>query len=102
MGAQPIDPEDPLIGALLAGRYEVKRRIGEGGMGLVYEGKHRDIDKPVAIKVLRDDLSRRPDVLARFRQEAKSASRIGHENIVDVSDFGETHFGSSYFVMEFL
>jgi len=102
MGAKPIDPEDPLIGALLAGRYEVKRRIGEGGMGLVYEGKHRDIDKPVAIKVLRDDLSRRPDVVARFRQEARSASRIGHENIVDVSDFGETRYGSSYFVMEFL
>jgi len=102
MGATPIDPEDPLIGALLAGRYEVKRRIGEGGMGLVYEGKHRDIDKPVAIKVLRNDLSRRPDVVARFRQEAKSASRIGHENIVDVSDFGETRYGSSYFVMEFL
>jgi len=102
MGAQPVDPEDPLIGTLLAGRYEVKRRIGEGGMGLVYEGKHRDIDKPVAIKVLRNDLSRRPDVVARFRQEAKSASRIGHENIVDVSDFGETRYGSSYFVMEFL
>jgi len=71
-------------------------------MGLVYQGKHRDIDKPVAIKVLRDDLSRRPEVVARFRQEARSASRIGHENIVDVSDFGETRFGSSYFVMEFL
>ncbi|MCZ6806988.1 MAG: serine/threonine-protein kinase [Deltaproteobacteria bacterium] len=102
MGAKPIDPEDPLIGTLLAGRYEVIRRIGEGGMGLVYEGKHRDIDKPVAIKVLRDNLSRRPDVVARFRQEAKSASRIGHKNIVDVSDFGETQYGSSYFVMEFL
>jgi len=102
MGAKSIDPEDPLIGTLLAGRYEVIRRIGEGGMGLVYQGRHRDIDKPVAIKVLRDDLSRRPDVVARFRQEAKSASRIGHENIVDVSDFGETRYGSSYFVMEFL
>ena len=102
MGTQPIDPEDPLIGTLLAGRYQVIRRIGEGGMGLVYQGRHQDIDKPVAIKVLRDDLSRRPDVVARFRQEAKSASRIGHENIVDVSDFGETRYGSSYFVMEFL
>jgi serine/threonine-protein kinase len=71
-------------------------------MGLVYEGLHRDIDKQVAIKVLRDDLSRRPEVVARFRQEAKSASRIGHENIVDISDFGETTRGASYFVMEFL
>lgn len=102
VGGKPRDPDDPLIGTLLAGRYEVIRRIGEGGMGLVYEGRHRDIDKPVAIKVLRDDLSGRPEVVARFRQEAKSASRIGHENIVNVSDFGETQFGASYFVMEHL
>ncbi|MGB5810388.1 MAG: serine/threonine-protein kinase, partial [Polyangiales bacterium] len=102
MGGHPVDPDDPLVGALLAGRYEIIKRIGEGGMGLVYRGNHRDIDKPVAIKVLRDDLSHRPEVLARFRQEAKSASRIGHENIVDVSDFGETQYGASYFVMEFL
>ena len=96
------DPADPLIGTILAGRYEVIRRVGEGGMGLVYEGKHLGIEKRVAIKVLRDDLSRRPDVVERFRQEARSASRIGHQNIVDVSDFGETVRGASYFVMEFL
>lgn len=102
MSVSPLNPDDPLVGAVLAGRYVVKKRIGEGGMGLVYEGLHRDIDKQVAIKVLRDDLSRRPDVVARFRQEAKSASRIGHENIVDISDFGETTRGASYFVMEFL
>jgi serine/threonine-protein kinase len=102
MSISPLNPDDPLIGAVLAGRYVVKKRIGEGGMGLVYEGLHRDIDKQVAIKVLRDDLSRRPEVVARFRQEAKSASRIGHENIVDISDFGETTRGASYFVMEFL
>ena len=102
MNIRPVNPDDPLVGAVLAGRYLVKSRIGEGGMGLVYEGLHRDIDKRVAIKVLRDDLSRRPDVVARFRQEAKSASRIGHENIVDISDFGETTRGASYFIMEFL
>jgi predicted Ser/Thr protein kinase len=102
MSVSPLNPDDPLVGAVLAGRYVVKGRIGEGGMGLVYEGLHRDIDKQVAIKVLRDDLSRRPEVVARFRQEAKSASRIGHENIVDISDFGETTRGASYFVMEFL
>lgn len=102
MGASPLDPNDPLVGMVLAGRYRVERRIGEGGMGLVYEGVHREIDKRVAIKVLRDDLSKRPEVVARFRQEAKSASRIGHEHIVDTFDFGETSGGSSYFVMEFL
>jgi len=102
MSASPLDPDDPLIGTVLAGRYVIERRIGEGGMGLVYEGLHRDIDKRVAIKVLRDELSRRPEVVARFRQEAKSASRIGHDNIVDISDFGETTRGSSYFIMEYL
>jgi len=102
MSISPLNPDDPLVGAVLAGRYVVKGRIGEGGMGLVYEGLHRDIDKRVAIKVLRDDLSRRPEVVARFRQEARSASRIGHENIVDISDFGETTRGASYFIMEFL
>ncbi|MGB8332285.1 MAG: protein kinase [Polyangiales bacterium] len=102
MSLRPVNPDDPLVGTVLAGRYVVRKRIGEGGMGLVYEGLHRDIDKRVAIKILRDDLSKRPEVVARFRQEAKSASRIGHENIVDVSDFGETTRGASYFVMEFL
>jgi len=78
------------------------RRIGEGGMGIVYEAEHIVIEKHVALKVLRDDFSARPDVVERFRQEAKSASRIGHENIVDISDFGETESGASYFVMEML
>ncbi|MFO0696777.1 MAG: serine/threonine-protein kinase [Polyangiales bacterium] len=101
-GPEERSPNDPLVGTLLAGRYKVLRRIGEGGMGLVYEGLHAVIEKRVAIKVLRDDFSSRPDVVERFRQEAKSASRIGHENIVDISDFGETPSGASYFVMEFL
>ena len=63
---------------------------------------HQRIDRKIAIKVLREDFSRRPDVVERFRREAKSASRIGHPNIVDVIDFGETPHGGSYFVMEML
>ncbi|RLB48687.1 MAG: hypothetical protein DRJ42_22660, partial [Deltaproteobacteria bacterium] len=97
-----IDPNDPLVGLVLGGRYRVIKAIGEGGMGIVYEGVHEVIEKKVAIKVLRDDFSKRPEVVERFRQEAKSASRIGHEHIVDISDFGETPNGQSYFVMEFL
>ncbi len=93
---------DPLIGTTLDGRYRILRAIGEGGMGVVYEAEHVLIEKRVAIKVLRESFTRRPDVVERFRQEAKSASRIGHPNIVDVSDFGETPARSSYIVMEML
>jgi serine/threonine-protein kinase len=93
---------DPLVGTTLDGRYRVLRILGEGGMGIVYEAHHELIDRKVAIKVLREDFSRRADVVERFRREAKSASRIGHPNIVDVLDFGQTPEGASYFVMELL
>jgi eukaryotic-like serine/threonine-protein kinase len=96
------DPRDPLVGMTLDGRYRILRVIGEGGMGVVYEALHVVIEKPVAVKVLRHTFTSRPDVVERFRQEAKSASRIGHPNIIDVSDFGETPSGASYIVMEML
>ena len=99
--AMAVSP-DPLVGTTLDGRYRILRVIGEGGMGVVYEALHVLIEKHVAIKVLRDTFTGRADVVERFRQEAKSASKIGHPNIVDVSDFGETPSGQSYIVMEML
>jgi serine/threonine-protein kinase len=102
MPAPKIEKADPLLGTVIDDRYRVVRRIGEGGMGIVYEVEHVVIEKHLALKVLRDDYSSRPEVVARFRQEAKSASRIGNEHIVDISDFGETPNGASYFVMELL
>jgi serine/threonine protein kinase len=94
--------QDPLIGATLSGRYRILRKIGEGGMGIVYEAEHVLIEKRVALKVLREDFSNRFDVVERFRQEARSASKIGHENIIDISDFGVTSGGANFFVMELL
>jgi serine/threonine protein kinase len=93
---------DPLVGLTVDDRYEILRRIGEGGMGIVYEAEHTKLGKRVALKVLRDDFSSRPEVVERFRQEAKSASRIGNAHIVDISDFGEMPNRASYFVMELL
>jgi serine/threonine protein kinase len=96
------DGGDAYIGKVIQGRYKVLRRIGEGGMGVVYVAEHVEIEKKVALKVLRDDYSKRPEVVDRFRQEARSASKIGHPHIVDVTDFGQLEDGGVYFVMEFL
>jgi serine/threonine protein kinase len=93
---------DPLIGTILAERYEIVRRIGEGGMGAVYEGKHTVLGRQVAVKVLLEKFLEKTELVARLLQEARLASAIGHENIVDVTDFGTTADGRSYVVMEFL
>jgi predicted Ser/Thr protein kinase len=94
--------DDPLIGVVLSDRYRILRKIGEGGMGCVYQAEHALIEKKVALKVLFQDLTRRPDLVARFLQEAKSASRIGHENVIDISDFGQSPDGLVYIAMEYL
>ncbi len=93
--------DDPFVGRRIE-KYDIRTRIGEGGMGEVYEAKHVHIGKRVALKILREDFSRKEDVVERFRQEARSASIIGHENIIDITDFGTTPDGRFFFVMEFL
>ncbi|MDX2022386.1 MAG: serine/threonine-protein kinase [Deltaproteobacteria bacterium] len=93
---------DPLVGSVLAGRYEVLRRIGEGGMGAVYEARHTVIDKRVAVKVLLERLVEKRELVGRLLKEARLASAIGHENIVDVTDFGTTEDARSFVVMEYL
>lgn len=88
-------------GTVLAGRYVIERLIGEGGMGEVYLARHQTIDKLVAIKLLAPERARKPRTVSRFLQEAKAASKIRHEHIVDITDFGEVD-GLAFFVMEFL
>lgn len=88
-------------GTVLAGRYEIQRLIGEGGMGEVYLARHRGIDKLVALKLLAPDRARRPKTISRFIQEAKATSKIRHKHIVDITDFGEVD-GLAFFVMEYL
>ncbi|HET9621703.1 MAG TPA: serine/threonine-protein kinase [Kofleriaceae bacterium] len=94
------NPYDQLIGQTLDGRYLVESKIGEGGMGVVFRVRHTVIERPLAIKVLKRDAMRDAATIKRFVQEAKAASRIGHPNIVDVTDFGTTPDGLTYSVME--
>src|SRR5271163_3236400 len=86
------------------GRYRVDQELGRGAMGIVYKGHDPEIDRPVAIKLVRMDLlesGRREDYLARFRREVQAAARCLHPNIVAIYDFG-SHEGEPFFVMEFV
>jgi serine/threonine-protein kinase len=89
-------------GTTLEGRYLVESLLGEGGMGSVYLGRHKLIDKRVAIKILRSDLAADPEMTERFFIEAKAASSIESPHIVDISDYGLLPDGAAFFVMEFL
>jgi eukaryotic-like serine/threonine-protein kinase len=93
---------DPLLGAVLADRYFLRRLVGEGAMGRVYEGHHTGIGKRVAIKIPRHGERRKRELVQRFRLEAQAASQIRHPNIADVTDCGTTPDGRFFFVMEFI
>ncbi|HTA18074.1 MAG TPA: protein kinase, partial [Polyangia bacterium] len=94
--------EDPRVGSTLGGRYYLERLCVEGAMGRVYEARHVDIGRRLAVKILHSSFRHSEEVVERFRREARAASKIGHPNIVDVTDSGTTPDGAFYFVMEFL
>jgi tRNA A-37 threonylcarbamoyl transferase component Bud32 len=95
-------PALEMVGATLSDRYLVTRKIGQGGMGAVYEATHTLIGKRVAVKVLLEKYAKRDALVARLKKEAQLASSVQNEHIIDVTDFGQTDDGRTFVVMEFL
>jgi serine/threonine-protein kinase len=91
-----------LIGVTLSGRYLITRKVGQGGMGAVYEATHTLIGKRVAVKVLLEKYARREAIVSRLEQEARLASSCQNEHIIDITDFGTTDDGRTFVVMEYL
>ena len=87
-------------GDLLGGKYRLDRLLGQGNAGEVWEAENTFVMRRVAIKMLRSDLARDPDVRARFTAEAQAAGRIRHPNVVDVFDLGHADSGEPFMVME--
>jgi serine/threonine-protein kinase len=88
-------------GSLIAGRYRLDSRIGEGGVAIVYKGLDITLEREVAIKVLRAEMAQSPEALMRFRREAHSAAKLNHPNIIQIYDTG-TEGDTHYIVMEYL
>jgi len=91
-----------LVGVVVDGRYTITDVLGRGGMGVVYRARQAYLDRDVALKVMRRDLSEDTDMIRRFLQEAKSASKLTSPHTVTIHDFGLTPDGQMYFTMELL
>ena len=100
MGTAPLRTAS-LIGQTV-GNYQLEGLLGKGGMGEVYLARHPVLQREMAVKVLSSELSHKAELVDRFRFEAQAVNRIGHEAIVQVTDFGTTEDGHSYYVMELL
>ncbi len=100
----PLDtPDDPLVGAVLLGRYRVVGLLGEGGMGRVYLGEQRvgEATRRVAIKVLASARGHDAYIIARFRREAATIASLDHPNVIRIHDYGEED-GRFFSVMEYV
>jgi serine/threonine protein kinase len=93
---------DPMLGKVVAGRYRLEARLGEGGMGVVYRARHVLIERVVALKLIRPDLRGETHLRAWMLREARAANRVDHAHIIDIHDIGETEDGELYLVMEYL
>ena len=100
----PSDEDDAsgLLGQTLSDRYRIDAVLGTGGMGAVYQAEHLLMHKRVAIKVLHPEMTRMPEVVARFEREAMAAAHIEHPNVAAATDFGKLADGSFFLVLEFV
>lgn len=93
---------DPYLGMLLAGRYQIRSRVGAGGMGVVYEAEHLMLGRRVALKLLKPEYAQNTDIRKRFENEARVAASLEHDNIVRALDVGRVQDGSPFIVFEML
>ncbi len=90
-----------MVGSLIAGRYRLDEKIGEGGVAFVYKALDTTLERTVAVKILRPEMAESPETVARFRREAHAAAKLNHPNIVQIYDTGVD--GDTYYiVMEYL
>lgn len=94
--SKPLQPGD-----LLGDRYEIVKLLGEGGMGAVYRAQDRELERTVALKVIRPELARNAQVLHRFKQELILARQVTHRNIIRIFDLGSAA-GMRFITMEFI
>src|SRR5215469_10153697 len=88
-------------GDILGGRYEILQLLGEGGMGAVYKAKDREVERIVALKLIRPEMASNPVILARFKQELLTAHRVTHKNVIRIYDLAEAD-GVKFITMEFV
>jgi len=88
-------------GDVLGGRYEILALLGEGGMGAVYKAKDREVERVVALKLIRPELASNPAILARFKQELMTAHQVTHKNVIRIYDLSEAD-GVKFITMEFV
>lgn len=94
--------KDAYIGTEIAGQFRIVSRIGSGGMGAVYKAEQPEMNRHVAIKILHSKYVSRPDLVARFRREARAMSHLSHPNTARVFLYGQLDDGACYIVMEFM
>jgi serine/threonine protein kinase len=101
--ASRVQSAAPMLdaGDVLGGRYEILQLLGEGGMGAVYKAMDRELDRPVALKLIRPELASNPSILARFKQELLLSRQVTHKNVIRIYDLGDAD-GVKFITMEFV